>query len=93
MGMSIGSNGNLLEIRRKEEIFETATSESIVVVMRRKRSEWFGHANVRYGKENNRPLPMDGKRRRGRHWLQWKITVRRDIKAWKIWEEWDTDRG
>ena len=35
---------------------------------------------------------MEGKRPRGRPKLRWYDTVRRDLKAWKIKEEWATDR-
>ena len=37
-------------------------------------------------------MKMEGKRPRGRPKLRWKYTVRRDLKAWKIKEEWATDR-
>ncbi len=35
---------------------------------------------------------LEGKRPRGRTKLRWKDTVRRDLKAWIIREEWATDR-
>ncbi len=35
---------------------------------------------------------MEGKPPRGRPKLRWKDTVRRDLKAWNIREEWATDR-
>ena len=37
-------------------------------------------------------LKMEGKRPRGRLELRWRDTVRRDMKAWKIREEWAPDR-
>ena len=37
-------------------------------------------------------MKMEGKRPRGRPKLRWYDTVRRDLKAWKIKEEWATDR-
>ena len=37
-------------------------------------------------------MKMEGKRPRGRPKLRWKDTIRRDMKAWKIKEEWATDR-
>ena len=36
-------------------------------------------------------MQMEGKRPRGRPRLPWKDTVRRDLKAWNIREEWATD--
>ena len=63
------------------------------MVMRR--LEWFGHVKRRDETENIRPvdeMKMEGKRPRRRPKLRWKDTVRRDLKAWKIREEWATDR-
>ena len=37
-------------------------------------------------------MKTEGKRPRGRPKLRWKDTVGRDMKAWKIREEWATDR-
>ena len=37
-------------------------------------------------------LKMPGKRPRGRPKLRWKDTVRRDLQAWNIREEWATHR-
>ena len=37
-------------------------------------------------------MKMEGKRPRGIPKLRWKDTVRRDLKAWNIREEWATDR-
>ena len=45
-------------------------------------------ANIRAVAE----MKMEGKRPRGRPKLRWKDTIRRDLKAWKIKEEWATDR-
>ena len=36
-------------------------------------------------------MKMEGKRPRGRPKLRWKDTVKRDMKAWSIKEEWTTD--
>ena len=63
--------------------------------MRRRRLEWFGHLKRRGEIENIRAvaeMKMEGKRPRGRQKLRWKYTTRRDLKAWKIKEEWATDR-
>ena len=57
--------------------------------------EWFGHVKRRNRTENIRAvveMKMEGKRTRGRPKLRWKDTVRRDLKAWNIREEWATDR-
>ena len=80
---------SLLEHRRNEEILEEAT------VMRRRRLEWFGHIKRRDETENIRAvveMKMEGKRPRGRPKLRWYDTVRRDMNAWSIGEEWTTDR-
>ena len=37
-------------------------------------------------------MKMEGKHPRGRLTLSWKDTARGDVKAWKIREEWATDR-
>ena len=37
-------------------------------------------------------LKMEGKRPRGRPKLQWNDTVKRDLNAWNIREEWATAR-
>ena len=86
---------SLLEHRRNEEILEEAKVEPIATVMRRRRLEWFGHIKRRHETENIRAvveMKMEGKRPRGRPKLRWYDTVRRDLKAWKIKEEWATDR-
>ena len=86
---------SLLEHRRNEEILEEAKVEAIATVMRRRRLEWFGHVKRRGETENIRAvaeMKMEGKRPRGRPKLRWKDTIRRDLKAWKIKEEWATDR-
>ena len=68
--------------------------EPIAVVMRIGRLEWFGHVkrreteNIRVVAEIN----VEGEWHRRRPILRWKDTVRRDMKAWKIREEWTTDR-
>ena len=67
--------------------------EPKAMVMRR--LELFGHVKRRDERENIRAVvekKMAGKRPRGRPKLQWNDTVRRDMKAWKIKEEWPTDR-
>ena len=67
--------------------------EPIVMVMRR-RLEWFGHVKRRDETEIIRAvveLKKEGKRPRGRPQLWWKETVRRDLKAWNIREEWAID--
>ena len=86
---------SLLEHRRNEEILEEAKVEQIAMVMRRRRRERFGHVKRRDETENIRAvaeMKMEGKRPRGRPKLTWKVTVRRDMKAWSIREEWATDR-
>ena len=86
---------SLLEHRRNEEILEEAKVEAIATVMRRRRLEWFGHVKRRGETENIRAvaeMKMEGKRPRGRPKLRWNDTIRRDLKAWKIKEEWATDR-
>ena len=50
--------------------------EAIATVMRRRRLEWFGHVKRRGETEN----------------MRWNDTVRRDLKARNIKEEWATDR-
>ena len=69
--------------------------EPIAMVMRRRRLELFGHVKRRDGTENIRAvveMKMEGKRLRGILMLPWKDTVRRDLKAWNIREEWATNR-
>ena len=86
---------SLLEHWRNEEILEEAKVEQIATVMRRRRLEWFGHVKRRDETENIRAVVetmMEGKRPRGRPQLRWKDTVKRDMKAWSIKEEWATDR-
>ena len=66
------------------------------MVMTRRRLEWFGHVKRTDETENIQAvveMKMEGKRPRGRPKLRWKdTTVRRDLKAWHIREEWATDR-
>ena len=86
---------SLLEHRRNEEILVEAKVEAIAAVMRRRRLEWFGHVKRRGVTENIRAvaeMKMEGKRPRGRPRLRWNDTVRRDLNAWNIKEEWATDR-
>ena len=67
----------------------------IAMVMRRRRLEWFGHVKRRDETENIRAvveMKIEEKCPRGRPKLRWNDTVRRDLKAWKIKEEWATDR-
>ena len=67
----------------------------IAMVTRRRRLEWFGHVKRRNETENIRAvvdMKIEGKRPRGRPKLRCKDTVRRDLKAWNIGEEWDTVR-
>ena len=81
----------LLEHRRNEEILEEVKVEQIATVMGRRRLEWFGHVKRRDETENSRAvveMKMEGKRQK----FRWKDTVRRDMKAWSIMEEWATDR-
>ena len=64
--------------------------------MRMRRLEWFGHIKRRDETKNIRAVAkekMEGKRDRGRPKLRWKDTVRRDLKAWNIREEWATKQG
>ena len=86
---------SLLEHRINEEILEEAKVGAIVTVMRRRRLEWFGHFK-RTGETENiqavAEMKMEEKRPRGRPKLRWNDTVRRDLKAWNIKEEWATDR-
>ena len=73
---------------------DEAKVEPIATVMRRRRLEWFGHVKSSDETENMRALAemkMEGKRSRGRPKLRWNDTVRMDLKAWKIKEEWATD--
>ena len=89
MGMS------LLEHQRREEILEEVRVESIAMVMRRRRLEWFGHVKRRDETEHIRAvveMKMEGERSRGRLKLKWNDAVRRNLKAWNIREEWATDR-
>ena len=68
--------------------------EPIAMVMRR-RLEWFRHVKRRDGTENTRAvveMKMEGKHPRGRPKLRWKDTVRKDLKAWNIREEWTKER-
>ena len=86
---------SLLEHRRNEEILDVARVAPIVMVMRRRWLQWCGHRRRRDETENIRAvaeMKMEGKRPGGRPMLRWKDTVRRDLKAWKIKEEWATDR-
>ena len=80
MGVSV------LEHRRNEEILEEAKVEQIATVMRRRRLERFGHVKRR-GETGNIRAVVEMKME-----LRWKDTVRRDVKAWSIREEWATDR-
>ena len=85
----------LLEHRRNEEILEEVKVEQIATVMRMRRLEWFGHIKRRDETENSRAvveMKKEGKRPIGRPKLRWKDTVRRDMKACSIREEWATDR-
>ena len=85
---------SLLEHRRNDEIFEETKVEAIASVMRQRRLEWFGHVKRRGETENIRAvaeMKMEGTRPRGRPKLRWHDTVRRDLKAWNIKEEWATD--
>ena len=69
--------------------------EPIATVMRRRMVEWFGHVKRRDETENIRAvayMKMEGKDPRGRPKLRWNDTVRRDLKAGDIREEWATDR-
>ena len=56
--------------------------------------EWFGHVKRRDETEYIRAvaeMKMERKRPRGRAKLWWSDIVRRDLKRWKIKEEWVTD--
>ena len=73
----------------------SASVKHIATVMRSRRLEWFGHVKRRDETDNIRAvveMKMERKRPRGRPTLRWKDTVRRDLKAWSIREEWATDR-
>ena len=85
---------SLLEHRRNEEILKAAKVEPLATVMRRRRLEWLGHVKRRDETENIRAvaeMKMEQKRPRGRPKLQWNDTIRRNLKAWKMKEEWVTD--
>ena len=61
----------------------------------RRRLEWFGHVKRKEETENigaAAEMTTEGKRPRGAPRKRQKDTVRRDMKAWKIREEWGTDR-
>ena len=91
----MGNGGEPVSTPGNEEIVEEAKVEPIAPVMRRIRLEWFGHIKRRDETENIRAvaeMKMEGKRSRGRPTLRWNDTVRRDLKAWTIKEEWATDR-
>ena len=86
---------SLLEHRRNEEILVKAKVEPIATVMRRRRLEWLGRVKRSDETENIRAVAetkMVWKRLRRRPKLRWCDTARRDLKAWKIKEEWATDR-
>ena len=60
-----------------------------------KRLEWFGYVKRIDETENIRAvveMKMEGKLPRGRPKLRWNDTVRSDLNAWNIREEWATDR-
>ena len=62
----------------------------------RRRMELSGPVKRRHETENIREvveMKMEGNRPRGRPKLRWRDTVRRDMKAWKIREEWATERS
>ena len=66
--------------------------EPIVMVMRGRRLEWFGHVKRKRRDETESiravvEMKMEGKRPMGRPKLRWKDNVRRDLKAWNIREE------
>ena len=76
-------------------IFEEAKVEPIAMFMCRRRLEWFGHVKRRDETENIRAvveMKMDGKHPRRRPKLKWKDTVRRNLKAWNIRDEWGIGR-
>ena len=67
--MGNGGGVRLLEHRTNEEILEEAKVESIAMVMRRRRLEWFGRVKRRDESENIRAvaeMKMGGKRPWGR---------------------------
>ena len=59
--------------------------------MRRRRLEWFGHVKRRGETENIRAV-AEMKIPGGRQKLRWNDTVRKDLRALNIKEEWATDR-
>ena len=86
---------SLLEHRINEKILEEAKVEPTSTVMRWRRLEWFRNIKRRDETENIRAvaeMKMEAKRPGERPKLQCYDTVRRDLKAWKIKEEWATDR-
>ena len=91
----MGNGREPVRTPEKLEILEEAQMEAIATLMRRRRLEWFGHVKRRGETENIRAVAdmmMEGKHRRGRPILRWNDTVRRDLKAWNIKEEWVTGR-
>ena len=79
------------EHRRNEEILARWNR---LQRMAMRRLEWFGQVNRRNETENIRTvveMKME-KRPKGRLRLRLKDIVRRDIKAWKMKEEWAADR-
>ena len=80
---------------RRNEVLEETKEEPIAIVVRMGRLEWCGHVGRRDETENDRAvveMKMERKRTRWRPTLRWKDTVRGDLKAWNIREEWATDR-
>ncbi len=51
-----------------------------------------GEVKLKTSEQYVAEVKMEGKRHRGRPTLRWKDTGRRDMKAWKILEEWATNR-
>ena len=91
----MGNGDELVRTQEKLGNIGRAKVEPIATVMRRRRLEWFGH--IKRGDETEyiravAEMKMKGKRIRGRPKLRWYDTIRRDLKAWKIKEEWATDR-
>ena len=69
---------------------EEARVEPVAMVMRRRMLEWFGHVKEEMKQKTSKQLQKWGWREESQRKTQVEMddTVRRDLKAWKIREEW-----